>query len=301
MASIVKAFSFAYENGSPQIGVEIDGQAYNFSLAWELYKQFQSQGRGPRLDFLQIMVEADFFHLETFQEVFAALREIRPLDDLKIKKPFRFNPPIGRPQKILCIGRNYPAHAQELGNPVPEEPILFSKSPSSLIAHNETIRLPRGVGRVDFEGELAVVMGRRAAQVSEEKAFELIAGFSILNDVTARALQKKDMKEGKPWFRSKSFDTFCPCGPYLVPKAAIDDYQQLQLTVRVNGAIKQQAQLSEMSFDAPAIIAYFSKHCTLEPGDIIATGTPAGVGPLNSGDTVECEITQIGALSNLVQ
>ncbi|HEX9654184.1 MAG TPA: fumarylacetoacetate hydrolase family protein [bacterium] len=301
MASTIKAFSFTYENSGPKIGVEIDAQPYDFSLAWEIYKQLKNQGKGPRLDFLQLMVEADFFHSDTFEEVLAALKEIRPLDDLKIKKSYRFNPPIGRPQKILCMGRNYRAHAQELGNPVPEEPIFFSKSPSALLANNETIRLPKDVGSVDFEGEFALVMGKHAANVSKTKAFDLIAGFSILNDVTARELQKKDTKEGKPWFRAKSFDTFCPFGPYLIPKDAFSDYHQLQLQVRLNGEIKQQAGLSEMVFDLAEIVAYFSKHCTLEPGDVISTGTPSGVGPLHSGDSVECEITQIGTLKNAVE
>ncbi len=300
MASSLKAFSFTYQNSSPQIGIEIEQQIYNFSLAWEVYKQFKSQGKGPRLDFLQVMVEADFFSSETIMEVMKTLKEIRPLDDLKLKKQYTLLPPIGRPQKILCMGRNYKAHAQELGNPVPEEPIFFSKSPSSLIAHGENIRLPKDAGRVDFEGELAVVLGRRASHVSQKSALDFVAGFSILNDVTARELQKKDIKDGKPWFRAKSFDTFCPFGPCLVPKDAIDDYHQLQLQVRVNGEVKQSAKLSEMVFDLPEVIAYFSKHCTLEPGDVIATGTPAGVGPLAAGDTVECEITQIGKLINSV-
>jgi 2-keto-4-pentenoate hydratase/2-oxohepta-3-ene-1,7-dioic acid hydratase in catechol pathway len=301
MAFTLKAFSFAYQNGTPQIGVDINNEIFNFSLAWELYKQFKSQGKGPRLDFLQIMVEADFFNLETIEEVMDTLKGIRPVDDLKIKKNFGFHPPIGRPQKILCMGRNYKAHAQELGNPVPEEPIFFSKSPSSLLAHEKAIQIPKGVGRVDFEGEFVVVIGKRAARVSESKAFDFVTGFSILNDVTARELQKKDVKEGKPWFRAKSFDTFCPFGPYLVPVSSVRDYHNLKLQVRVNGEVKQETELTDMIFDVPEIISYFSEHCTLEPGDVIATGTPAGVGPLSSGDVVECEITEIGTLRNSVE
>ncbi len=296
--TILRAFSFSTDKGHIQIGIELENEQYNFSQAWELYKQFKNNGRGPRLDFLQIMVEADFFHLETFEEVWSTLKEIRPLQDLKLKQPFKFLPPVGRPQKILCMGRNYQAHAQELGNPVPKEPIFFSKSPSAILAHEEKIRLPKNVGRVDFEGELAFVIGKPAAHISEKYAFDFIAGFSLLNDVTARDLQKQDIKEGRPWFRSKSFDTFCPFGPYLVPKDAIKNHRDLQLQVRLNGEIKQQAAISQMVFDLREIVAYFSRHCTLQPGDVIATGTPSGVGALNPGDIVECEISELGTLRN---
>ncbi len=297
----MKAFSFTTDKAIAQIGVEFDGEVYNFSLAWELYKQLKSNGKGPRLNFLQIMVEADFFDLETLQEVFTALKEVRPLDDLKLKGPIKFQPPIGRPQKILCLGRNYEAHAEELGNVVPEEPIFFSKSPSAIIAHEDTIRLPPKVGRVDYEGELAIVMSKAASHVSEKYAYDFIAGYSILNDVTARDLQRADIKAGKPWFRSKSFDTFCPFGPYLVPKDYIKNLDELDLEVRVNGERKQFASVSQMIFKIPEIISYLSKHLTLQPGDIIATGTPRGVGPLQVGDIVECEISQIGTLRNRVE
>lgn len=297
----MKAFSFATDKGMTQIGVEFDGEAYNFSQAWELYKQLKNKGRGPSLNFLQLMVEADFFNLETLQEVFQSLQEVRPIRDLKLKNPIRFQPPIGRPQKILCLGRNYKAHAEELGNVVPEEPLFFSKSPSAIIAHEQKIKLPKNVGRVDYEGELAIIIGKSAYQISEKYADDYIAGFSILNDVTARDLQKSDIKEGKPWFRSKSYDTFCPFGPYLIPKDCINDANDLELEVRVNGERKQFASTSQMIFKISKIVAYLSKHLTLQPGDIIATGTPEGVGSLQVGDVVECEISQIGTLKNPVE
>ncbi|MFQ5639878.1 MAG: fumarylacetoacetate hydrolase family protein [bacterium] len=296
----MKAFSFTTDKGKVQIGVTLEGELYNFSHMWEIYKQLKNQGRGPSLDFLQIMVEADFFQQETFQEVIQSLQEVRPLDDLKLRDSIQFEPPIGRPQKILCIGRNYKAHAEELGSDVPEEPLFFSKSPSAIIAHQQSIKIPKNIGRVDFEGELAVVIAKQAHRISAQNAFEYIAGYSILNDVTAREIQKEDIKHGRPWFRSKSVDTFCPFGPYLVPKSAITDYRNLKLEVRVNGQTKQRASLSEMVFDIEEVVAYISQYCTLKPGDIIATGTPAGVGPLKSGDVVECELNQIGVLRNPV-
>jgi len=298
--SIMKIFSYSSEKGQTQIGVEYENELYNFSLAWELYKQIKSQGRGPELNFLQLMVEADFLQPETFEEVFTDLKNYRPLDDLKIKKPYGFEPPLGRPQKILCVGRNFRKHAEELGNKIPDEPVFFSKAPSSLTAHDQPIKLPKNIGRVDYEGELAVVIGKTAGNVPAVKAFDIIAGYTILNDVTARDMQTKDKQAGLPWFRSKSFDTFCPCGPYLIPAKAIQDYRTLTLEVRLNGELKQRATLADMIFDIPVIVSYISKFCTLQPGDIIATGTPAGVGELTLGDRVEVSIDKLGTLTNTV-
>ncbi|MFQ5603932.1 MAG: fumarylacetoacetate hydrolase family protein [bacterium] len=301
MEKVLKVFSFTNEKGHFQIGIKFEKAVYNFSRAWDLYKQIKNQGRGPGLDFLQVMVEADFFNQESFLEVMTTLRQFRPTQDLQIKSSYKIQPPIGRPQKILCVGRNYQKHAEELGNAVPEEPVFFSKSPSALIAHDEKIRIPRDVGRVDYEGELAVVIGKKAHHISEKYALEFVAGFSILVDVTARDLQQADIKAGKPWFRAKSFDTFCPFGPYLVPRDAIKDYHDLQLQLIVNGNVKQQARISEMIFDVPELVAYLSKHLTLQPGDVIATGTPAGVGALESGDVIECRISGLGTLKSAVE
>ncbi len=296
----MKAFSFTTDKGQSQIGIEYKGAFYNFSLAWELYKNLKNKGQGPKLDFLQIMVEADFFHLETLQEVMFALQEVRPIDDLKLKDGYVFEPPVGRPQKILCIGRNYQEHAEELNNPVPDEPLFFSKSPSSLTAHDTPIRLPAGIGDVHFEGELAVVISRQGQNIPKSQALDHIAGFSLLNDVTAREMQRRDQQAGRPWFRSKSFDTFCPFGPVLVPKDAIHDFGALELKVSVNGDLRQQGAASRMLFGISELVSYLSRFCTLEPADIIATGTPSGVGPLQAGDRVEVEVAEIGKLCNQV-
>ncbi len=220
---------------------------------------------------------------------------------MELKGAYTFEPPIGRPQKVLCIGRNYKEHAAEFGNEIPEEPLFFSKAPSAIIAHQAVIKRPSDVGRVDFEGELAVIVGKQAHNISQSKAVDFVAGFSIVNDVTARELQKDDIKAGRPWFRSKSFDTFCPFGPFLVPTDAVENYNNLDLEVTVNGEQRQKASTSEMIFKVEEIVAYISKFCTLQPGDVIATGTPAGVGELNAGDSVECKISEIGSLKNRVE
>lgn len=297
----MKAFSFTKNKGLVQIGVEFGGDVYNFSQGWEIYKQLKNQGRGPSLNFLQLMVETDLFNSETFQEVFQSIQEVRSLNDIKLNKPIAFLPPIGRPQKVLCLGRNYKSHAEELGHSIPHEPLFFSKSPSAIIAHGDKIKLPKNVGRVDHEGELAVIISKSAYHISEGRAFDFIAGYSILNDVTARDLQRKDIKEGKPWFRAKSFDTFCPFGPYLIPEDSIKNPHNLEIEVRVNNQRKQFASTSQMMFQIPEIVAFLSKHLTLQPGDIIATGTPKGVGPLQIGDVVECEISGLGTLRNIVE
>jgi 2-keto-4-pentenoate hydratase/2-oxohepta-3-ene-1,7-dioic acid hydratase in catechol pathway len=202
---LTRAFAFLNKKNFPQIGVEWNGTRYNFSRAWEIFKQIKLDRNAPDLPFLQLMVELDLFHAETFDEVFTAIQELRPLDDLRLKADFRFQPPISRPQKILCIGRNYLEHAKELGNkPAGSEPVFFSKSVSSMIAHEEPIRLPRfpiasdlkeGRGRVDHEVELALVIGKTASNIAAQFASDFIAGYTILNDVTARELQKKDTRQ----------------------------------------------------------------------------------------------------------
>jgi 2-keto-4-pentenoate hydratase/2-oxohepta-3-ene-1,7-dioic acid hydratase in catechol pathway len=194
------------------------------------------------------------------------------------------------PSKIIGIGRNYRKHAAELGNEVPEEPLMFFKPPSSLLAPGGTVRLPPESTRVDHEGELAVVIGRRARRVGVEEARRAVFGYSIACDVTARDLQQKD----KQWTRAKGFDSFCPLGPVVVP---LPDAGFLRLELRVGGELRQAGSTGDMIHDVPTLIAYASQAMTLEPGDVILTGTPDGVGPLAAGDAVTVTIDGIGALA----
>ena len=198
-----------------------------------------------------------------------------------------------KPSKILCIGRNYAEHAKELGNDVPAQPLVFMKPPSALIADGEAIVLPRVSERVDYEGELAVVIGKRCRNVAEADAMAVVAGYTIMNDVTARDLQKADGQ----WTRAKGFDTFAPCGPVVVEDL---DPRDLLLQTRVNGKVVQDGRTSQLIFPIPRLIAYISGIMTLEVGDLISTGTPSGVGPLSAGDVVEVTIEGIGTLRNPV-
>jgi len=197
------------------------------------------------------------------------------------------------PSKIVCVGRNYLAHAQELGNTVPPQPMIFLKPPSALLGPGDPIILPAQSQQVEYEGEIGVVVLERLRDVSTAAAGRARLGYVCVNDVTARDLQKTDGQ----WGRAKGFDTFCPVGPAIVEGL---DWRDLEVMTRVNGTVRQRGKTAEMAYSIPAIISFISSVMTLEPGDLIATGTPAGVGPLASGDVVEVEVAGVGVLRNPV-
>lgn len=199
------------------------------------------------------------------------------------------------PSKIVCVGRNYREHAAELGNPMPLEPLLFLKAPSAIIGDGDCIELPELSQRVEHEGELGVVIGRRCRRIKDDvDPLSYVLGYTCLNDVTARDLQRKDVQ----FTRGKSFDTFCPVGPHIVTGL---DPSDLKVETRVNGQIRQSGRTGAMAFPVTHLIRYISHAMTLEPGDLIATGTPAGVGPLLEGDVCEVEVEGVGTLRNNVR
>lgn len=225
--------------------------------------------------------------------------------------PFSDDPPVGdrlgaldelellapaTPSKIVCIGRNYSDHAKELGNEVPAEPALFLKPPSSLAAPGSAVVCPPQSERVEHEGELALIVGRRCRNVPRERAWRHVLGITCGNDVTARDLQRSDVQ----WTRAKGFDTFCPLGPWLLTGMSQDDVADLEIHCRVNDVVRQSGRIDQMVYSPAHLISYISSVMTLEPGDVVMTGTPAGVGPLVPGDVVEVEIEQIGVLRNPV-
>ena len=203
---------------------------------------------------------------------------------------------MARPGKIVCVGRNYLEHARELGNQVPERPLLFLKPPSAVIGDGEAIVLPAESQRVEHEGEIGVVLGARLRKADLAAARAAIGGITCVNDVTARDLQKTDGQ----WTRAKGFDTFCPIGPRVWEPPPQFDLGQLSVLCRVNGEQRQRGRASQMAFSIPDLLAYISQVMTLEPGDLVSTGTPAGVGPLVAGDVVEVEIPEVGVLRNRV-
>ena len=213
-------------------------------------------------------------------------------DDVIPMAGARLMPP-AMPTKIVCVGINYKQHAREMGHELPTEPLIFLKPPTSMNAPGGEIHLPPGAGRVDFEGELAVVIGKRTHRVSAAEATSHILGYTCANDVTARDLQKRDGQ----WTRAKGFDGFCPLGPWVETDL---DPSDLQLETFVNGELRQSARTSDMIFDVPTLVSAISQTMTLLPGDTVLTGTPSGVGELRAGDTVEVRIQGIGSLSNRV-
>ncbi len=203
-------------------------------------------------------------------------------------------PPV-QPSKIVCVGRNYREHAAELGNEVPQEPLLFFKPPSSLLATGGTILRPKVSQRTDYEGEIGVVIARRCHRLSEsDDVRPYILGYTCVNDFTARDLQKKDSQ----WVRGKGFDTFCPVGPLVTD--GLDLWTGVQIETRVNGEVRQSGNTRDFIFPLDVLIRYISHIMTLEPGDLIATGTPEGVGPVVAGDSIEISVEDIGRLQNSV-
>jgi 2-keto-4-pentenoate hydratase/2-oxohepta-3-ene-1,7-dioic acid hydratase in catechol pathway len=207
------------------------------------------------------------------------------LDDVTVLPPTD-------PSKIVCVGLNYQAHAEETDSELPERPLLFLKTPNALAAHGDTIALPKDKDRIDYEGELGVVIGEQCRNVSRAEVDDVIAGYTCVNDLSNR----DDQRVEQNWVRGKSFDNSAPMGPVLAPPDALADDAAIEL--RQNGEVKQSSTIDDMIFSVPEIIEEITKLMTLEPGDVIATGTPSGIGPISDGDTIELEIEGVGTLVN---
>lgn len=272
----------------------------DFSMAWSAYQVVVEKKKEP---FYAKSLD-DFFHesfIELIGKVYQFIKEKKLIDFYYLRTTPNFIQPILYPSKIICLARNYGEHAKEANMTIPKEPVFFAKAPSAIIGPNEEIIAKKEWGRIDPEAELAVIIGKRCKECKEEEVYKYIAGFTIFNDVTARDIQSKDISEKEPWFRSKSFDTFAPMGPYLVTMDDISDPQNLNIKLSVNGEVRQNANTSDMLFSVPYLISYISNHFTLMPGDIIATGTPKGIAPLSNDDEIEIEIENIGVLKNRIK
>jgi len=247
-----------------------------------------SQATTPRFG----LVEADFILPLAAGETLESFPSPRTDEAIALSEVKLLAPVV--PSKIVCVGRNYREHAAELGNKMPDEPLLFLKAPSAVIASGDCIELTPQSKQVEHEGELGVVIGRQARKLTgKDDPLDYVLGYTCVNDVTARDLQRKDVQ----FTRAKSFETFCPVGPFIVDGL---DPLNLVVTTRVNGTVKQNGRTADMAFSVPFLIRYIADIMTLYPGDLIATGTPAGVSPMQHGDICEVEINGIGVLRNTV-
>lgn len=282
------------------VALETGGEWIDFTKAYQVDHLLAHGTPGPILGDLGQMFRRGLVCSGRLEPVVTRLGEYGLMERFVLSEaPVCLRP--HRPGKILCIGRNYSAHAAETGHEAPAKPVVFSKSPEACIGPGDPIRIREAYGRVDHEGELAVVMGKRAKDIQRGNARDYVAGYTIVNDVTARDMQQQDLKKGLPWFLSKSMDTFCPMGPALLLTDALVEPLEADVEVRVNGELRQQSNTRRLIFDIPALIAHITQYITLEPGDVIATGTPEGIAPLVPGDHVDVAIAPIGTLSNPVE
>jgi 2-keto-4-pentenoate hydratase/2-oxohepta-3-ene-1,7-dioic acid hydratase in catechol pathway len=255
---------------------------------------------GTRLDASGVIRDYDeaFFAGDGLESVAAWLRHSATTAP-HVPAATRLGPPIARPSKIVCIGLNYRDHAAESGMEIPKEPVLFFKATTSLCGPDDPVVIPRNGSKVDWEVELAVVIGRRATYVPRDKALDCVAGYALFNDYSERAFQ---LERGGQWVKGKSADSFAPMGPFLATRDEIRDAQALELLLTINGQVRQRSSTAQMIFDVPALVSYVSDFMTLLPGDVISTGTPPGVGLgmkpspqyLRAGDVVELEISGLG-------
>lgn len=228
----------------------------------------------------------DIVEGEPFSGITSMIRLSFPIDRVKFLPPFA-------PKKLWCVGRNYVGHVKELNHDVPEEPLIFLKATSAVTGTNDFIRIPSWAGAIHYEGELAVIIGKGGRNISEEDAYDHVLGYTIMNDVTARAMQGKDGQ----WTRSKSFDTFAPLGPAILIAKRLP--KETRVVTCLNGRVVQDGAIEQMIFPIPRLISHISRFATLEEGDVISTGTPQGVGEIRVGDLIEVEIEPIGTLKNI--
>jgi len=295
----VKVVSFADGNGREAVGLLEGKRIIDLSRALPMYLLAEGYPPLPAAFSILDLLRAGAFHVGLLQEV-RVFVERHDLARVLSARNARLLAPVARPPRIVALGLNYAAHAAETGKAPPREPIFFVKASTAVIGPDDPVVIPKGIGRVDHEIELAVIVGRGGRHIPRRKAAAHIAGYTILNDVTARDMQSRDMAASRPWFLSKSIDTFAPMGPCVTLPDEIAEPSELHLVLRVNGKVRQRSNTRDLIFGITELIHRLSRWITLEPGDVIATGTPSGISPIRAGDVMEAEIERIGLLRNPV-
>jgi len=295
----MKIVRFSWTEGMSAVGYLEGKQVIDFTRAFAMYNIANDYAPDPAGYSIMEMLESEMLAVDLLADVRAFVEEHRLADQLAVPNATLLAP-IPNPPRIIALGLNYAAHAAEGGRKPPKEPIFFVKASTAVVGPDEPVVCPRNVGRIDHEVELAVIIGKGGRRISRAKAMDHVAGYTILNDVTARDMQRRDMAVSNPWFMSKSFDTFAPMGPCIALPDEIPDPHNLDLTLRVNGKVKQKSNTRQLIFNIPDLIYHLSKRITLQPGDVISTGTPEGISPIEPGDVMEAEVEKIGVLRNPV-
>ena len=288
------------EGGERIVGLMIGDAVLDYSAALAVYETTAGNRDVQQLRSPMDIIEHRLWDVKVFERVAELVGKYGLTDHLTVADGFRLLAPIARPPAIYALGRNYPAHARESGKVPPKEPIIFGKSPTAVIGPEEPVVYKSWLTRVDPEAEFAVILRKGGTNVPEDAAMDLVAGYTCLNDVTARDMQFGDLAAAHPWLRSKGMDTFCPMGPWIVLPDEIAEPIELDVEMRVNGEVRQKDNTRSMTFNVRQLIAFISRHITLYPGDVITTGTPEGMKPVVPGDVMEVEVERIGVLRNRV-
>ncbi len=297
----MKLLSYRREDGTESVGIwrdELNGP-YDLARALTIFAVATNDYEPMVTDMLDLL-DAGLVDVELLRDVEEFVDATGLIDLLSEAEDYTIVAPISRPGAIYALGHNYPAHAKEMNVAPAAEPTVFLKTSTSVVGPEDDVVYKNFLTRVDPEPELAVVIGKAGTDIPEDEAMSYVAGYTCLNDVTARDLQAEDKKAGRPWLRSKGIDTFCPMGPFITLTDEISDPVELDVELRVNGETRQKDNTRNMTFSIPKIISYISRYCTLYPGDIISTGTPEGIAPVFPGDVMEVEVENVGVLKNQV-
>lgn len=282
------------------LGLETDGVLLDLTRAITFYEVTKAGISSEPVQDIETLILDECFDLDFFGEIMETVSKHNLIQDLKVNGEFTVNPPI-IPGKIIALGNNYHKHIKEMNNKIPEKPVIFGKWPSTVIGHRRPILKPSWIGTMSYEAELAFVVGAEAKDVPAAEAMNYVVGYTCLNDVTARDMQRKDRADQNPWMQSKNFDTFTPLGPCILLAGMVKEPVEIGVKSKVNGEQRQDGNTRDFIFDIPTVIQYITRIMTLEPGDIVTTGTPEGVGAVEPGDVVEVTCEGIGTLINPVE
>ena len=295
----MRVYSLSGQDGD-FLGLERDGVMVDLTKALSIYETLKTGFADDPIQHIEALIWDDLLNVDFLGDVMECMSKDGLIADITVSGEYTTNVPL-YPGKIIAVGQNYQKHIKEMNNTVPELPVIFGKWPSTVIGQGAPILKPSWIGKMSYEAELAFVVGKRAKNVKAAEAMQYVTGYTCLNDITARDLQGKDRAVKNPWMQAKNFDTFAPIGPCILPAGMVKEPVEIGVQCKVNGEMRQDGNTRDFIFDIPTVIEYITKIMALEPGDIVTTGTPEGVGAIEPGDVVEVICEGIGTLTNPVE